>query len=197
MYLLLGSLLFLSRTSTRRVTFSLASFFFLVTVIYETGWININRTFWRIESLTGFEVARICLFGCKFFMSAWLALCAPGRISGSVGIRLLELILASANTDLFKAVDGLLLPVVVVYIALQGPNLLRRLKPRHDLSYGIYLYAFPIQQIVASAGFTGADGWLAALCLSFVAALAFAYWSWTLIEGPALQWKRTLQPRMS
>ena len=63
-----------------------------------------------------------------------------------------------------------------------------RLGARNDLSYGLYVYAFPIQQLLILAGATSL-GWVtaAALCLAFTLPVAWA--SWTLVERPALQHK--------
>ena len=67
---------------------------------------------------------------------------------------------------------------------------LRALIPRHDLSYGIYLYAFPVQQATASMGFVGPHYWLITLIVSILATVGLAYLSWILIERPALSLKR-------
>ncbi|MGE3272222.1 MAG: acyltransferase family protein [Chloroflexota bacterium] len=62
---------------------------------------------------------------------------------------------------------------------------------RVDLSYGIYLYAWPVQQLIVQA----AGPWLNPWTLS-LAALAgsgsLAWLSWTLIERPALMYKRRI-----
>ena len=59
---------------------------------------------------------------------------------------------------------------------------------RNDLSYGLYLYGWPMQQI---AFLLGATGVLTNTLLSSVLALACAALSWFLIERPAL----ALKPR--
>ena len=56
---------------------------------------------------------------------------------------------------------------------------------KFDLSYGIYLYAWPIQSTIA-LNFRTINPWL--LCIiSFAGACAFAYVSWSFIEKPALR----------
>lgn len=64
-----------------------------------------------------------------------------------------------------------------------------RFGQRHDLSYGLYLYAFPVQQCVVLAG--GRDMPLALhLTVSWLLALGCAALSWRFIEQPALALKR-------
>jgi peptidoglycan/LPS O-acetylase OafA/YrhL len=58
---------------------------------------------------------------------------------------------------------------------------------RTDLSYGLYLYGWPMQQVALLAGAASvAANTLAATAL----ALACAAASWFLVERPALRWKR-------
>lgn len=58
-----------------------------------------------------------------------------------------------------------------------------------DLSYGMYIFAFPVQQIVAELG--RQRGWTFAmhLSLSFVVTSVLAYLSWHLLEKRALLFK--------
>lgn len=57
-----------------------------------------------------------------------------------------------------------------------------------DLSYGVYLYGFPIQQALA-ASFPQWSGW-AVLAASLLLTAVAAALSWYLIESPALRCKR-------
>lgn len=60
-----------------------------------------------------------------------------------------------------------------------------------DYSYGTYVYAFPIQQLVAWAGVV-LPLWNMALALPLT--LLCAVLSWHLVEAPALRWKRRPAP---
>lgn len=57
-----------------------------------------------------------------------------------------------------------------------------------DYSYGTYVYAFPIQQLVAWCGVVS-PLWNIALALPLT--LLCAILSWHLVEAPALRWKRS------
>ena len=61
---------------------------------------------------------------------------------------------------------------------------------RHDLSYGVYLYAFPVQQGLVMAG-AAAWGLLGYTAATIVIVLACATASWFLVERPAMRWGRT------
>lgn len=58
---------------------------------------------------------------------------------------------------------------------------------RNDLSYGVYLYGWPMQQLALLAGATTVASNIIA---ASVAAFACAALSWFCIERPALRWKR-------
>ena len=60
---------------------------------------------------------------------------------------------------------------------------------RHDISYGVYIYAFPIQQLLVYAG-AHRLGLVAYDVLAALATAALAVVSWRLVERPALRWAR-------
>lgn len=62
-----------------------------------------------------------------------------------------------------------------------------------DYSYGTYIYAFPVQQTVASLGVTLP---LANMALALPITLIIAILSWTIIERPAQAWGRHMDRRM-
>jgi peptidoglycan/LPS O-acetylase OafA/YrhL len=78
------------------------------------------------------------------------------------------------------------------------PKWLEPIGRNADYSYGIYIYAFPVQQIVALLGGTryGVVGYIV---LSTLGALMLAVCSWHLVERPAMRLKhwtpQLLRPR--
>ena len=63
-----------------------------------------------------------------------------------------------------------------------------------DLSYGIYLFGFPIQQLVIAA--THQTIAPAALFLvAFPLTCILAYFSWTFVESPCLRWAHSPRTR--
>jgi peptidoglycan/LPS O-acetylase OafA/YrhL len=56
-----------------------------------------------------------------------------------------------------------------------------------DVSYGVYVYAFPIQQTVVHYSY-GKLGTYTILTLSLAVVLAVSYLSWRFVEKPSLAW---------
>jgi peptidoglycan/LPS O-acetylase OafA/YrhL len=82
---------------------------------------------------------------------------------------------------------------VVLYLGLAPTIRLPKVKRWGDLSYGTYVWAWPIQQTVTLALGAWASWWLN-ITLSLPLTLAIAALSWRYIEWPALALKR---PRLS
>lgn len=77
---------------------------------------------------------------------------------------------------------------LVLYAAVALPKRLSTISRRHDYTYGIYIYGFPVQQLIALFG--GARfGMVGYIVLSLLGALFFAMLSWHLVERPALGFK--------
>ena len=78
------------------------------------------------------------------------------------------------------------LPIAYLVLWLGAALPLQGMARRHDISYGMYIYAFPVQQILAIAG---AAAWgvgpYAVLCVLATVPVAVA--SWFLVERPAQQ----------
>jgi len=65
----------------------------------------------------------------------------------------------------------------------------RMTDPIGDLSYGVYIFAFPVQQWLVEIGQSRDWPFLAYLSLSFLLTAILAYASWHLIEKRALCFK--------
>jgi peptidoglycan/LPS O-acetylase OafA/YrhL len=79
------------------------------------------------------------------------------------------------SVALFPFIGPPALPTAVIGLARPG-------KLPADLSYGIYIYAFPVQQALAVAGRLD-------IVTAILAVLPFAAMSWFLVERPALRLK--------
>lgn len=100
-------------------------------------------------------------------------------------------LVAGAFTPNYRLIAA---PAVVYLCLVVGIALARwpRLVLRNDLSYGTYIYAFPIQQALLVNGIV--LGWVGFVTLSVACVLPVAALSWFLIERPALPRGRTTGP---
>lgn len=105
-------------------------------------------------------------------------------------LALLAAALTLRGTWWFGVVYAPLLAYATCYVALI-PKLPAIAKT--DLSYGLYLYGWPMQQLAFIFGATTVLGNIVA---ATVLALICAALSWFLVEQPALAWKRRLVARL-
>lgn len=142
-----------------------------------------------LESDTLRKITRLGMF---FFMGSALYLyrkIVPWN--WKVALVLLVLSLLSARTEWWFFVHVLTLPYLTIYLAHLKIPRLSRFGRYGDFSYGIYIFSFPVQQLLVH--------WLnpqlalpAFMAISLAASIAIAALSWHLIESPALRLKRFL-----
>ena len=127
----------------------------------------------------------------RLFFNLWLAFMTgsmiayfrttiPIRLSWTLATSLI--VLLTVPGDVFWPWGVLLLPYALLGIGHYLPKTLRTIGAKRDLSYGMYLYGFPVGQlIVAIVDETKWNGPLLA-ATSIVATIPIAFLSWTLIE---------------
>jgi peptidoglycan/LPS O-acetylase OafA/YrhL len=108
-----------------------------------------------------------------------------------VGVLLLPLYVFNRHNDFGTA---LFYPLFTYWVLLLAtvPQL-HRFCPRSDYSYGVYLWAYPIQQIVASF-FPGLDN-LLGLAIAMPVTLGVAAISWHCVEHPCIAFFRNRKTR--
>ncbi|MGA3148530.1 MAG: acyltransferase [Acidimicrobiales bacterium] len=81
----------------------------------------------------------------------------------------------------------------LLWLGIHLPSLFQKIGARNDYSYGVYIYGWPVQQLL---GIWGVQHWgYAVFTLSSIAgAMAFAVVSWHLVEKHALRLKK-IDPR--
>lgn len=89
---------------------------------------------------------------------------------------------------------------LVIWLAIRLPRRLRGVGRERDYSYGFYIYAFPVQQILALAGIPRL-GMVAYLWIATVITATLAAASWHLIERPAMSlkgwtWRNRRRPNL-
>jgi peptidoglycan/LPS O-acetylase OafA/YrhL len=154
----------------------LAAVIALDTVKALTGYTSLLETYARLFSL---------------FVAGSLAYQHRDRVplSGFVLALLVVVVVALAWTPLYRAALYVTTVYAVLVLALHPALVGHVAEPRSDLSYGIYLYGWPVQQTVQAVY---PMHWLAMLAPVFVATLILALLSWHLVEKPALRLKGRL-----
>jgi peptidoglycan/LPS O-acetylase OafA/YrhL len=131
-------------------------------------------------------------FGLYFLAGSILCLYAD-RIPASGRLAAASALVVVASFFLFDQhlICALPLAYLCVWLGIRLP--LRRIGSRHDLSYGIYIFGFPIQQLAVVYGLhrLGAVAYLA-VTTAVTALLATA--SSIAVEGPALRYKNARPP---
>jgi len=135
---------------------------------------------WLGHPHSGLEFLTDFLGGAAFYL--WRAHVRPSVMLGCAA-----LCGAALFANEFRLVSASAGAVVILSIAtsrrLRLPNVTRY----GDLSYGIYIYAFPIQQVVTS--WIGPGHWAVNLILALPPTLICAALSWHLIEKRASRWR--------
>lgn len=101
---------------------------------------------------------------------------------------------AAVDSRAFAALFVLALPYMVLFLAYVPGGSIRAYNRAGDYSYGLYLYAFPIQQALAAL-LPGIGLW-SMVVLATLGALLCAVASWHWVEKPALALLRTKSPRL-
>ena len=100
----------------------------------------------------------------------------------------------SARSEYWQLVHVLTLPYLTLYLAQLRIPRLAGFGKAGDFSYGLYIFSFPIQQLIMH----WTDGQLPLIpfmLLAFAGSFIAAALSWHLIESPALALKRYLPRR--
>ncbi len=97
--------------------------------------------------------------------------------------------LAIRNAFLHQQFFVLVISYLVLAFAFSDKLKFHNVAKYGDFSYGLYLYAFPIQQLIVYL-FPGSLNLPAMMVLSIVITFPFAFLSWHLIESPLLKMKK-------
>lgn len=147
-----------------------------------------------LADITVFNAAPLKLtlrMGCFFFLGACCYLFRQHIAYRLPTAALLLLgLLLTKGTVLGFYFYMLALPYLVFYFAQLDTPRLRATSRHGDLSYGIYIYAFPVQQLIMHLHGPGLSiGTFFVLAL--LPTLMLAHLSWRCIEAPALAWARS------
>ncbi|MDR0224930.1 MAG: acyltransferase [Burkholderiaceae bacterium] len=128
-----------------------------------------------------------CGFGVPFFLGSTMA--AYGVVHrpwmALAALALAGVALVTSSTMSRQVAVWGLVALACFYLAHAGREAGRR-RWRVDLSYGVYIYAFPVQQALTAVALR--EGWSLGLCLllSLALTLVLAWLSWHAVERPAM-----------
>ena len=184
MYLLLPALAGLSFALTRAYrVFALAAGLITIVALLVIATSELRSwTIYGTRVWAWFSVAPYFLFGACYAFLKW-----DRYLNRAVAVSLLALLIVLPTIPILTE---LLLIAALPYMVLAfgvAPGPIGALTRHGDFSYGLYLYAFPIQQALVALGAPG--GALGNFALAALLAGGCAALSWHLIEQPALRMK--------
>lgn len=111
-------------------------------------------------------------------------------LSPLLALAFIILLLASRNTPIEEIVSYFAVGYLVLYLASIPIDWLRKITSKADLSYGIYIYGWPIGQVVLLI--EPAMGPILLAVISLILASLLAGLSWRFVEKPALRFKQSI-----
>jgi len=139
---------------------------------------------WGTNLVSWLEMAPYFVWGIVYRL--WLR---PGFLNVQVAMVLLLLLpLGIYNWASAEVVSLLIVPYVTLSLGQGAPPRFAWLERIGDLSYGIYLYGFLVQQVVASFFLTPGHHWMNFLLAAPISVILGAL-SWHFVEKPAMRLK--------
>lgn len=137
----------------------------------------------------GFAASWLLHYGFMFLLGALAELYRDRvPISDAFGVAALVVVGAFAADGALFGPALVAYEYVILWLAVRLPARLHAVGQRNDYSYGVYIYAFLVQQVLARFGVPG-WGPLPYLLASALVSLALAALSWHLVERRALRLK--------
>jgi len=127
------------------------------------------------------------LGSCFLFGSLYYVFRKNIPMDGRLALAAFAMVLLSLRTGLFFYVFGLAGGYLILFLAFIPHTSRLRFSKYGDFSYGIYIWAFPVQQVIAEQYASKGNFFNAAI--SFPVALLFGILSWHFIEKKALALK--------
>jgi peptidoglycan/LPS O-acetylase OafA/YrhL len=99
----------------------------------------------------------------------------------------------SAFTPLFLETAAILGAYAVICSGYLSPKWISQITARGDISYGVYVYGWPIQQLVWPIGLDNPMHWAINTAIALPLAMGAGVLSWVLVEKPAMRLKKRLR----
>ena len=166
---------------------------FVVLLALSTPLVNLSSV--QLTGATGGGLGTVLYLGAMFnagaLLFAWRERIA---LRWDAALGLTAIWIATFGTSWVQTAAILAIPYLVLVLAYRTPPRLDVITRPGDLSYGIYIYAFPAQQLVSHLWGVGLSP-AGMLALVAVPVYLLALLSWRWIEAPALRFKRRVAGR--
>lgn len=191
MYAVVAGLGVLGWTHERSRTLAITLFLGVVWCVVVGVYFN-----WPLIGRAGLHEPKLIMktieMGAPFMVGAVMYLYRDKSIfSYRVLFLLLIAFIASSMFDgsgVVKALGWIVIPYVSIVVGLFPPKFLSVIRFRSDISYGVYIYAWPVQQTI-SLFFLDQWGWLRCTALCLLITTLCAWISWSFVEKRALSFK--------
>jgi peptidoglycan/LPS O-acetylase OafA/YrhL len=111
-------------------------------------------------------------------------------VAWPLGVAALVLTPVAGELNVVSSIGAPVIVYACFWLGIALP--LQKIGHRNDISYGVYIYAYPIQQLLAAAGWNR-HGVALYIVLSVLLTLPLAAASWFTVERPALGLKNRLR----
>jgi peptidoglycan/LPS O-acetylase OafA/YrhL len=175
-YMLVGVLL----TAPRRWQGPLVASVFVVTAV--GGQLTVHRTGTAADFLS---LAPVFLTGSLLYLYADRV-----PVAWPYGVVALLLLPVVGELNVVSSIGAPVIVYVCLWLGIVLP--LQKVGHRNDISYGVYIYAYPVQQLAVAAGWNR-HGVGVYILLSVLLTLPLAAASWFAVERPALRLKKWLR----
>lgn len=136
-----------------------------------------------IGNASGMELLAVFLVGASIAVYERHVPSHPGWAAAAVALAVV-----TSGTAWFNPIGLVAFAYLTLYAAAVLPGWARRVGRRTDISYGVYVYAWPVQALLTTYGLNRA-GYLSYLALTLVIVSGLGWLSWQLVEKPALNMK--------
>jgi peptidoglycan/LPS O-acetylase OafA/YrhL len=157
------------------------------------GWLVLSTGVTVAHELLGTSeisgVARFARLG-AFFAAGALVYLLRDRVPVShlLGVVAAAAVVALILTGRFSAFAGIPVAYLMLYLGTVLP--LSWIGSKNDISYGMYIWGWPVEQLLVLATGARVLPLPLFLVLSIALSVPLAWASWLLVERPAMRWKR-------
>ncbi len=111
------------------------------------------------------------------------------RLNGRVALVAFVVSIACFHFPVTMFIGAIPFSYAVIWFAANAPDRIKKLGATNDISYGMYVYAWPLQQLLYNFGVADHGVFVFAV-VAMVVTTVFGWASWLLVERRAADWSR-------